>query len=186
MNQRNAIPRKSNRHTAKISGSAVNEIPDPIELLQSDHSKGMKTLLDLEEAVNSIEMNGFTAEAFQRIAEAARFIGSYMREHYEKEDRHLYPVLQRHASGSSMTIRHERREMWQTFKELMMSVSDIENGRIHGTTIRELVTTVRSVVEYFRNHIEREDMVVFPMVKRLLTPDEYSRLGRELAGFSLK
>jgi hemerythrin-like domain-containing protein len=146
----------------------------------------MGALLALEEAVNSIERVGFTADAFQKIAEAARFIGSYMREHYEKEDRHLYPLLQKRTSDTSMAIRHERREMWQSFKELMMCVNDIENGKIHGTTIRELVTTVRAVVEYFRNHIEREDTVVFPLVKRLLTPDEYALLGRELAGFSLE
>jgi hemerythrin-like domain-containing protein len=183
VNQEKTAPKKIDR---PVSGKTLNQCPDPIDLLQSDHTKGMEALLALEEAVNSIEKVGFTAEAFQTIAEAARFIGSYMREHYEKEDRHLYPLLQKRTSGSPTAVRHERREMWQSFKELMMFVTDIENGKVHGTTIRELVTTVRAVVGYFRNHIEREDNVVFPMVKRLLTPDEYAILGKELAGFSLE
>jgi len=186
VNKEKTIPKKMHRQITDTPGKVVNECPDPIELLHIDHTKGMGVLLALEEAVNSIEKDGFTAEAFQKIAEAAKFIGSYMRDHYEKEDRHLYPRLQKRAADSPTAIRHERREMWQSFKELMMSVNDIEDGKIHGTTIRELVIAVRAVVEYFRNHIEREEAVVFPMVKRLLTPDEYACLGREIAGFSLE
>lgn len=164
----------------------MNDCPDPIELLRFDHTRCMEALLELEDAVNSIEKSGFTADAFKKIAEVAKFIGSYMREHYEKEDRHLYPLLQRRSSDSPTAVRHEKREMWQSFRELMTYVNDIEDGKIHGTTIRELVAIVRTVVGNFRNHIEREDSVVFPMVKHLLTPDEYSRLGKELAGFSFE
>jgi hemerythrin-like domain-containing protein len=185
VSQGKTAPKKINHPISGKSGQSVDKCPDPIELLQCDHTKGMEALLALEEAVNSIEKVGFTAEAFQKISEAAKFIGSYMREHYEKEDRHLYPLLQKRSSGSPMAVRHERREMWQSFRELITYVNDIEDGRIHGTTIRELVAIVRTVVEYFRNHIEREDTVVFPMVKRLLTPDEYALLGKEIAGFSL-
>lgn len=159
----------------------MNNYPDPIEYLLNEHAVGREVLSTLEEAVNSIEKIGFTADAFKKIVGAVEFIGSKLKVHYDMEDQHLYPLLQRRAVSSQNVTRHERREMWQSFKELTISVKDIEDGKVHATTIRELIKTARAVVEYFRNHIEREEEIVFPMVKRLLTPDEYADLAKEIA-----
>ncbi|MBI4809886.1 MAG: hypothetical protein HY800_00230 [Ignavibacteriales bacterium] len=62
------------------------------------------------------------------------------------------------------------------FHELLVVIKDVEDGRIHGTTIRELVQSAFNVVERFKNHIDRENNIIFPMVKLLLASEEYERL----------
>lgn len=161
-------------------GAVGVTLVDPLELLRLEHTKGINELEKITIATESIHTDGFTAAAFQQIAMSVLYIGSEMRKHYEKEERYLFPLLDKHLFESPNEIRHERREMWHTFNELMMIVKDVENGRIHGTTLRELMQSSRDVVGQFKNHIERENTIIFPMVKRLLTPDEYAQFGKEI------
>jgi hemerythrin-like domain-containing protein len=162
-------------------GNVRPQLTDPIDLLIGDHSEGFRYLQILQEAVQSIQTNGFSAQAFQKITDSTLFVGTKMRQHNLKEERYLFPKLDKHVFEFPNAIRHERREMWQVFNELTMSVKDVEEGRIHGTTIRELIHSASMVVERFRNQIEKENTIIFPMVKRLFTPDEYASLTKEIS-----
>lgn len=154
----------------------VITLSDPLEILREDHTKGLEKLEKITEAAKSIQTEGFTATAFQQISDSVRFIGAEMRKHHELEERYLFPLLDKHLFESPNIIRHERREMWQMFHELLVVIKDVEDGRIHGTTIRELVQSAFNVVERFKNHIDRENNIIFPMVKLLLASEEYERL----------
>jgi hemerythrin-like domain-containing protein len=154
---------------------------DPLEVLSREHDYGSEYLDKLHEAVGSIQKNGFSVQAFLQITDSTQYIAGKMRQHNIIEERYLFSKLDRHVFESPNAIRHERREMWQAFNELMMSVKDVEEGRIHGTTIRELIHSAEMVVERFRNQIEKENTIIFPMVKRIFTPDEYALLTQEIA-----
>jgi hemerythrin-like domain-containing protein len=154
---------------------------DPIDILMREHEEVIGYLGRISRSTLSIERNGFSAEAFREIAESVRFIGTAVRQHSDKEDQYLFPLLERHAAESPVSLRHERREMWHLFNELMKSVNDVEDGRIHGTTIRELIQLAHEVVERFQGHITKENTTLFPLAKRLLTPVEYDKLTRGIA-----
>ena len=154
---------------------------DPLDVLIKQHAGGLKRLDEITGAVESIKADGFSAKAFQIIADAVKYLGTEMHCHTENEERYLFPLMDKHAFDSPTVLRHERREMWQAFNELQLSVRDVEEGRIHGTTMRELLQSAQLVVERFRNQIEKEDTIIFPMVKRLLTPAEYALLKQEIA-----
>lgn len=153
---------------------------DPLEILRWEHDRGLKELEKISSAIDSIQKSGFSAEAFLQMAESVRYLGAEMRKHYEKEERHLFPLLDRHLFESPNEIRFERREMWHAYNELINSIRDVEDGRSHGSTVKDLLQSARRVVEHFRNHIHRENDVILPMVKRLLTSEEYLQFGREI------
>jgi hemerythrin-like domain-containing protein len=153
---------------------------DPLEILRQEHCRGLEELDKITVAIDSIHQNGFSAGAFEQIALSVRYLGSEMRKHYEKEERHLFPLLDKHLFESPNEIRYERREMWQSFNELINTIRDVEDGRFHGSAIRDLLQCAQQVVEHFRTHIHRENDIILPMVKRLLTSDEYVQFGKEI------
>ncbi|MBI5020443.1 MAG: hemerythrin domain-containing protein [Ignavibacteriales bacterium] len=165
---------------ASAQNRSSTGVQDPLVILREEHERGLKELEKISAAIESIQEKGFSADAFAQIAESVRYIGSEMRKHYEKEEHHLFPLLDKHLFESPNEIRYERREMWQYYNELINAIRDVEDGRSHGSTVRDLLQCALQVVEHFRNHINRENDVILPMVKRLLTSDEYLQFGKEI------
>ncbi len=174
------------RNDTKHPMKAVSETSTtcPLSCLMDEHEQALKQLNKMAVAAKSIQTNGFSAEAFQQIADAIRFIGSVVRKHNEKEEQYLFPKMDRHINGYQSMMRHEHRELWGAFNELLKSVKDVEDGRIHGSSIRELLQMANFVVDHLTNHIAKENTVLFPMVKNLLTPEEYEQLTREILNAS--
>lgn len=171
---------KQKKAAAKFADETV-VATDPIEILMHEHEMGLHQLALMANAAMSIEVNGFSAEAFRTIAEAIRYIGSEIRCHNEREEKFLFPALGRHVDGPPAAMRLEHRDLWRAFNELLKVVRDVEDGRLRGSSIRELVQLVHFIVDHLRDHIEKENAVLFPMAKRLLTIEEYHTLGAELA-----
>jgi len=159
------------------------ECPDPLEMLIAEHQKDLELLDGIEKELESIQANGFTAEAFKHVADSLRQVGKEIHRHCDMEERHLFPLLEKHLFESPNIIRYERREMWHTFNRLMDFVKDVEDGKIHGTTIREFIQMTKNVVLCFRSHNQKEETILFPMVKRLLTIREYKELQKNFGTF---
>jgi hemerythrin-like domain-containing protein len=163
-----------------VSDNERMQSADPLDLLKSEHTELLLELKKIASAAASIQDNGFSAQAFQQIADTTRRIDSRARRHGDIEDHYLFPLLEKHSGESPVTVRHERREMWRVFNELLKAVKDVEDGRIHGTTVRELLQLAHTVDEEFRHHFEKEDTVIFPLARRLLTPTEYAQLTKDV------
>ncbi len=156
-------------------------IDDPIELLVKDHEETLAQLEKMSSAAKSIQANGFSGPAFLQIAEAIRYIVNEVRRHNFKEEQYLFPLMDRHGNGTLLAMRQEHRELWRAMDELLLTVNDVEDGRIRGSSVRELVQSVFYVVDHLRNHIVKENSDLFPTVKRLLTEGEYDQLRKDIA-----
>lgn len=166
------------QHTIRNSnGRAL----DPIEILMKEHEKCLQHLARMENAAEYIQTNGFSHEAYTQIAETIRFIDTVMRQHDEKEEKYVFSMMDRHVTGAPQVMRNEHRELWIAFKQLIRTVEDIEEGRLHGTSIVELVQSAKAVVEHLTSHIAKENEVVFPMAKQMLTKEEYAELRESMA-----
>lgn len=174
------VDKNNGNGNGEDGNSGINPGQDPLDVLKREHVRGLEELEKISTAIESIQKAGFSRMAFEQIAVSVRYIGSEMRKHYEKEERHLFPLLDKHLFESPNEIRFERREMWQLFNELTNTIKDVEDGRFHGSTIRDLISSAQQVVEHFRTHIHRENDIILPMVKRLLTSDEYVQFGKEI------
>ncbi len=162
----------------------VTIIRDPLDVFRDEHTQGLIELDKMAQIAKNIQNDGFTVNAFQQILSSIRFIETEMLKHHEKEEHCLFPLLDKHLYESPNSIRHERREMWQKFHELSAIVKDVEDGKIHSTTIHELIDLTCVVVEQFKKHITRENNIIIPMVKSLLTPSEYESLKECVANFT--
>ncbi len=157
---------------------------DPIDLLKKEHRDSLRRMGLMQQAAVSIRDSGFSAKSFREIAESILFLGKDIRRHNDKEERYLFPLLDRHVMGATSEVRHERRDFWRAVNDLSKFVRDVEDGRVHSTTIRELVQTTLFIVEHFRATVNKEDTVLFPMANRMFTPEEYAQMKVEINGAS--
>ncbi len=147
-----------------------------------EHEDDLLVLARIEKAASSIEGIGFSAAAFGEITDALGTIDSRFRKHMEKEERVLFPLVLRHRNGPLSSLRGDHSDLLHAFNELTMCVRDVEEGHIHGKSIGELLQSIKSFIEHLRIHIDRENTILFPVVRQLLTPDEYEELRQGLSG----
>lgn len=161
----------------RSNGTTMN---DPLDILQNEHDNGLRLLERMESAALSIERNGFSASAFDQIKDAMKKINISFRRHMEKEEHFLFPLLARHSENPARIVRTEHWELWRAYNDLLLCVKDVEEGRIHGKSIIELLRGMKYFIEQFRVHMEKEASVIFPLVKKLLTQDEYEELRESI------
>lgn len=159
----------------KGSGRIRND-HHPIDLLLEDHARGMDQLSMLEQAAASIRANGFSPEAFEQIAATIRWMNTEVRRHTEIEERHLFPLVESHMKAVADQVRGEHRDLWDAFSDLLAAVKEVEEGRLHGTSIRNVVMIAEMIVELMRTHIRREDTIVYPAIRELLSHTDRRRL----------
>ena len=154
---------------------------DPIEVLMKEHDEGLQQLKRLGDAAEYIRINGFSNDTFVTISTAICFIDTEIRRHNEKEEKFLFPLMERHVSAPPGVMRSEHRELWRAFTRLHESVEDVEEGRISATTVRELVQSSKALVDLLTSHILKENTVLFPMARQVLTGEEYELLRENIS-----
>lgn len=153
---------------------------DPIDILLNEHTVALQYLQRLRDATEHIKVHGFSYDAFQKIEEAIHYINLEIRHHNEKEERYLFPLLERHIKTPPEVMRSEHRDLWKELDRLQECIKDVEESRIHSNTVRELIHCCTSIVNMLTAHITKENNVVFPMTKQLLTKEEYLQLQRDM------
>ena len=150
--------------------------PDPLELLKKEHEEAMNHLQVLENAADSIKANGFSAEAFEQIAETIRWMNTEVRRHTKLEEQYLFPLIEHHMRNLADQVKGDHQDMWDSFSDLLSTVKEVEEGRLHGTSIQTVVAIARTIVEQMRGHIRRENMILYPALKELMTAQESSAM----------
>ena len=149
---------------------------DPLEILTRAHDEGMDQLGVLENAAESIRANGFSPEAFEQIAETIRWMNTEVRKHTQIEEQVLFPVVQRHVKGLAEQMRGEHRDLWNAFSELLTYVREVEEGKRHGSSIMDVVRVSFDIIDQMRNHIKRENTILFPAARQLFSEKELEEL----------
>ncbi len=151
---------------------------DPFEIFFHEHRQVLDRLRELETAVTSIVENGFSAQAFSRIADVIRFFNTDFRKHDQREEKMLFPMIETYAKGSTAPFRAEHRQLWSAFDRLQKSVMDVETSKVHGSTIRELVDASRLIIDLLRTHVSRENDELFPLAKKVLPAETYPQFRK--------
>lgn len=158
---------------------------DPIAELEQEHALAMEHIRFLEDAARSIRERGFTAASFQTIAEKSVLLGEIFRDHDGIEEKYLFPVVEKFAPEYIREFREEHRTTRRLFTTLRSLVHDLEQGRIHGSSVGDLLRTTQDIVLVLRRHIIGENDILFPLLRQRLDRSEVEALKntmREVAG----
>jgi hemerythrin-like domain-containing protein len=91
--------------------------------------------------------------------------------HHGKEEEHLFPAMRTKGMGGTLAIFLEEHEEGRGY------VRTLASGPAHFTG-DELAAAARRYVGLLRDHIQRENEVLFPLADGLFSPEEHAALAR--------
>jgi hemerythrin-like domain-containing protein len=157
---------------------------DLIQTLKHQHEEGLGKLNELEDAVISLEDKGLNSEDISSLRSAVGFINTEIRQHNQREEDVLFPELEKHIpqQGPTSVMRSEHRELWNKLDELEVNISAIESaeGRDDNKVLEALLETSRDIISLLRNHIAKENNVLFPLALNILSQDQMNRINSTL------
>lgn len=153
---------------------------DPLFLLERQHTVALGSVGELDDAARSIREKGFTAGSFESIARAAAFLDEFFKRHDALEETHLFPAIERHDPVQARLFREEHRSMRSLFSALLALVREIEGGRIHGSSVGDLLRTAREIVTIVRRHIIHENDILYPLMREKLSAAEIEHIRHSM------
>jgi hemerythrin-like domain-containing protein len=167
-----------------LRGQEVKEYQDPIGILTKEHGDGERYISQLASAADSIRKYGFSADAFAQIADAVLYINTVLRRHNQVEEQYLFPLLEPYASASVSEMRESRKQLWSAFNRLRDIVADIEDGKVFGNSIPDLVDAATYLARYLSVHLADENTVIFPLSRQNLTAKEFAKLAADISSLA--
>jgi hemerythrin-like domain-containing protein len=164
--------------TAKEQTDEKEEEVSPAEDLMREHGVLKRVLLIYGEAIRRIEAKEDLSP--DALRESARIIRSFIEDYHEKlEENFLFPrfkkagkltdlvdvLLQQHQGGRKLTDITLQLATNQALKN--------ENDR------RKLAESLRAFIRMYNPHEAREDTVLFPEFRKIVSEHEYDSLGED-------
>ena len=162
------------------SVTAVKKTADPIARLMQEHDETLLQLKLLNKAVYAFSQDGYSARHFQQVVAALRFIEEEVSVHNAKEERALFPVLERYVEGPTRIMRHDHKKLKKGFIQLREAVKRVEKKRDSFSAIKDLKTIAKGVVQLFVNHIHKENYILFPLVQQFLDKEELREVAKKM------
>lgn len=139
------------------------------KVLSTEHQTVLKVLEEFESALES--------EKIDTIRKTVDFFENRLVIHRRKEEEVLFVELEKYLSTCSGPVacmlnehRHEK-EMVGALKSLLAD---------HGRNMQEIRRIGTEIIQFLRNHIWKEDNVLFPIAEKRLSADEKKRVSAGL------
>jgi hemerythrin-like domain-containing protein len=150
-----------------------------IRKLVSEHEHGLVQLGFLDDATQRIVERGFSEEDLGMIKKSVEFISKEIREHNENEEKNLFPLMENHLtqSGPTYIMRSEHRILWGKMDLLMNCVNSVESDKMNKSNFIKLRENALEIINLLKEHINKENSVLFPMAERVLSKPELKSLA---------
>lgn len=137
---------------------------DIVDLLKSQHAIFLGRLLSLEDLKNSGDYSG--AELKKSVLDIAMEV----KKHAEIEESILFPRLRPHL-GEEMTPRRVMDFEHKEIYEILATMNQTEDERI-------IRVEAAKFISFLRDHISKEEMVLFPAALQYITKKELNEMGQ--------
>jgi hemerythrin-like domain-containing protein len=113
------------------------------------------------------------------LGDAARIIRGFIEDYHERlEEDELFPRFEK--AGRQVELVRVLREQHRAGRRLTEEILEISKRPLRDPTDRgRLVGTLRKFVAMYRPHEAREDTVLFPDIRRIVSRHEYGALGED-------
>ena len=161
----------------RAQGEQVEDVSPPEDLMR-EHGVLKRVLLVYEEAIRRID--GKKDLPPDPVRQAADIIRTFIEDYHEKlEEDYLFPRFEK--AGRLVELTRVLRDQHQAGRRLteritaLASPSAVKDPK-SSATLRE---SMRAFVRMYGPHEAREDTVLFPALRTLVTPQEFGALGDE-------
>ncbi len=151
----------------------------PGEDLMREHGVLNRVLLVYDEVIRRIRDR--EAVPLEQVRSAAGVIRRFVEEYHEKlEEEHLFPRFER--AGKLAGLVGVLRGQHQAGRRVTAAILELASREASATDTMALADRLGQFVRMYRPHEAREDTVLFPAFRGLVTKREYERLGEEFEG----
>jgi len=164
-------------------------VTDPIDHLLAEHREILAEVEGLRRAVADLRRRGDAAlpAALPALEAVGRMMATRLLRHARKEDDALFPAIEQalgSEEGPTAVMRQEHRAIHdraRLFRETLRELNEVEHPAIvaggerlrglarHGQDAAALAETGEVIVHLIDLHFAKEENVLFPMARELLT-----------------
>ncbi len=151
------------------------------EVLKEEHQVILRVIASLERGADLLECGNAVRPGF--FADVARFIRGFADScHHKKEEGVLFTAMEAHGMSSQagpiavMLAEHEQGRRYT--RGLAEAARRLEDG--DATARAEVIHNAHGYIELLRQHIAKEDNILFPMAEQVIPRAEH---GSVLEGF---
>ncbi len=142
---------------------------DPLERFEAEHEDALAELDSLEAAALALDA-GPSDEHFEMVRRVHGALAGAVREHNENEELALFPLLGEGAPTEPFVEDHG------ALRSLERELIDAVERR----DAEEVASLSLTIVAKLRDHIERENTVLFPMAREILGSEGLREVARRL------
>jgi hemerythrin-like domain-containing protein len=148
----------------------------PGEDLMREHGVLNRILLIYDEGIRRTQVRG--PLPLEALRSAAGIIRRFLEEYHEKlEEEHLFPRFER--AGKLAELVSVLRAQHLAGRRLTASILELASPHGAATDAAALADRLGQFVRMYRPHEAREDTVLFPAFRELVSREEYERLGEQ-------
>lgn len=149
----------------------------PTETLKHEHQIVLLVLKGAGREARSSKKNG--TSDITKVDQMLDFFKTFVdRCHHTKEERHLFPALERHSGSPKEApievLLQEHEAGRQRVKAIGEALPEARLGR--PDAVAEICENLLAYVKLLRSHIEKEDKFLFPFAEKVLTRKEQAAL----------
>lgn len=162
---------------AKKEEEAEEEV-SPAEDLMREHGVLKRVLLIYGEVIRRIEANEeLSSEA---VAKSSRIIRDFIEDYHEKlEENFLFPRLEKKGVLVDLvTVLREQHQAGRKVTDITMGLANHQALK-DAESRRKLVQSMRQFIRMYSPHEAREDTVLFPAFRKIVSKHEYDSLGED-------
>lgn len=174
---------------------------DPIDRLLHEHRQIMTTIEDLRRAIAELRRSGEggLADALPALDRVGHMMATDLLAHARREDEALFPALEAvfgEEGTPTRVMREEHREIHRSaelFRRTLRELEEVEHPAIvaGGERLRALAArpgsaahvrqTAETVIELLDLHFAKEETVLFPMAREMLSREALERVAAAMA-----
>lgn len=150
----------------------------PAEDLMREHGVLKRVLLVYGEGIRRLDANlELPPEA---IADAAKIIRTFIEDYHEKlEEDHLFPrFLKANMHVDLVEVLLAQHQAGRGVTDQTMAMANLQAIK-NPDDRRTLAESLRIFIRMYEPHEAREDTVLFPALRKIVTPHEYDALGED-------
>lgn len=155
-----------------------------IEHLLRDHREIESVLDELEALLDSQKAEPrWTASHALAFAWVTRCFNESVMHHIRKEEENLFPALEEFLPRDDSPLdewRREQADLRAQLQRMRDAGAALSAGDEHPQFAEDFQRSGRALLRLLRNHIDKQDRILFPRVARLLSPERDAEILQQL------
>jgi hemerythrin-like domain-containing protein len=164
------------------AGRRRKDRSDPFAMLERSHERLRENLSYLLEAASALNTNPGDFAARDQVVEVAAFIDRAVTRHELDEEQSLFPLLRGHREVADLIgrLEVEHRAHEKLHEQLHEIAAHAADAALDAAGVSELSDLAVTLSQVYTQHIEAEELDLFPAARTLLTAAQATAVADEM------